>query len=207
MNSGFDAKDYVCKCFIKTEDSDKIPEYLSGGVAVAASNDVEYRYIFQVPNKGVSYSVKPTTSNASAADGSSVEDQEGDNIVCGILASKFDDENYYSISPFTPGKYYYAEQSSANPSILNYIKDNSNEYTPGRSYYTLQATPVYPKVYEENKYYIKDYVNQDYIYVLSTGSFDSAETYYEHNKYFVTRDYLNHTIGETWDYTMPWAEY
>ena len=201
---------YICACFIKSTDLNKIPTYLNDKVSyydaeTKTSGDphVKYHYINSLPEANLTYSVKPTVaSGTTAQDGSALVAQQGDNIVCAILQIKFISEDYLSEGSYQPNTYYYKENSGYE-NIYNYKLETNARYDKEKTYYELQASRIYPLVYEKGIYYEK--IN-DNNYILSTGDYSSSADYYEHNTYYVTNNHRSHTVGEIWDANIPWSE-
>lgn len=244
--AGLDKDDFIFECYIKHDELNKVPNYFRGAISYISeenNDEIKYHWVNKTIQSGVSYNIKPQTTGEVEIDGVPIEQQDGDNIFCGILKSKLDSDNYEPERSYAPDTYYYSTPSGYS-GVLNFTLDTSAKYDVNKTYYTLSNIHrIYLNVYEKNRYYQKskyivtltaetyeagkylvlDSSTNTYIisndpfneqetyysegYLISVGEFDpNGEKYYEHNKYYVTQDYLSHTVGEIWDSAIPWED-
>ena len=115
----------------------------------------------------------------------------------------------YEVEKYIPGKYHYKEENAYG--TYNYILDSSLNGTDDKrdSYVLLDIRDGYDvEYYEPNQYYVLDHnVELGYDNYLLSTEYDPNQTYYSHDNYYVTQNYMGHTQGEIWDKTINWSGY
>lgn len=124
------------------------------------------------------------------------ENIENEKIFYVISYNEIDD----ALEKYEKGKYYYQVDNSN----YMYQLDVSENGDPSKTYYKIEAKNIKLKVYQPGTYYIKYNFQDKEQYIISNLDFQN-EPYYEHNQYYITKDYNTYHVGQIWDYTLPWS--